>query len=271
MSSTDSGEPETGARTANQTVVASTPHLPEHQHLDSSPLLFDALSEANFSLAEALVAENRGLSFISAVHTNNTVLHAAVIANAPTKLIKALVDKGLDPNARNDMGRTPTYLACRHNVRTSTLRLLTENGGDINVRDSYTYTPLMSAAYNGGSLTLLKTMLELGADLKAQDQTNRSIPDFAREGHHEDIAYFLDQVAAGKHVHPSLAVQSPTKPSLEQSTSKDTKRTKVNKAVEGSPSPRSSEPSANEESGESQQKISAEVLSARDADPSNHA
>jgi hypothetical protein len=166
---------------------------PQHLHA-TSPLLFDAMCEENFSLAEALIDEDRGLKFVSTVHTNNTVLHAAVIHDAPTKLIKDLLDKGLDPNDRNDMGRSPTYLAARHNVRLSSLKLLVQRGGDLNIRDSYTYTPLMSASYNGGSLTLLQTMIDLGAKLDARDDLGRKPSDWAREGHHEDTAYFLDNV-----------------------------------------------------------------------------
>ena len=120
-----------------------------------SPLLFDALSERNFDLAEALIEENRGLQFVSQVHSANTVLHAAVFCDAPTRIIKLLVEKGADVNQGNDvrfaesilawgeeltcdmkMGRTPVYIAARHNVRLETMRYLISVGGDVNQRDN---------------------------------------------------------------------------------------------------------------------------------------
>jgi len=80
-----------------QTTSTTVTHDGHHD----SPLLFDALFEKNFSLAAALIAENRGLHYISAIHSNNSVLHIAVLNDAPLSLIKELIDRGLDANQRN--------------------------------------------------------------------------------------------------------------------------------------------------------------------------
>jgi len=90
-------------------------HLPStvnvvHQ-TPKSPLLFDALSEKNFSLAEALIDENRGLKFISAADENNSVLHTAVIHHAPLILIQKLLDKGADPNQPNLVSQAMLHIS----------------------------------------------------------------------------------------------------------------------------------------------------------------
>jgi len=169
------------------------PSVVAHQ-TPRSPLLFDAFSEHNFSLVEALIEENRGLLFVSHVQSGNTVLHAAVLHDAPTRIIKELVEKGADINRPNDMGRTPVYIAARHNVRIETMRYLISVGGDVNRRDNYEYTPLMASAYNGASLSLVAGLLALGGDMSMVDSQNRKARDWALEGQHGYIATFLDNI-----------------------------------------------------------------------------
>jgi len=157
-----------------------------------SPLLFDAIQDKNWSLAIAFIEENLGLGFESLSTQSNTVLHTAVLNNAPTEIVQMLLDKGLDVNRGNSMGRTPVYIAARHNVRISTMDLLIARGGDINKIDAYTYTPLMAAAYNGSSLALVGSLLRLGADANIKDNHQRTAAFWAKEGNFSEISTFLD-------------------------------------------------------------------------------
>jgi hypothetical protein len=69
----------------------------------TSALLFDAIMDSQWSVAEGLILEDRGLLFRSRVHDNNTVLQAACVKNAPTHLIELLLSKGLNVGERNDV------------------------------------------------------------------------------------------------------------------------------------------------------------------------
>jgi len=180
-------------RTAVPPPTAPPPPSPVHV-TPNSPLLFDALYERNFSLAFALAEENRGLLFVSGVESKNTVLHAAVLHDAPTEIVVLLVQKGCDVNARNQMGRTPVYIAARHNVRISTMKFLIKAGGNVNLTDNFSYTPLMASAYNGASLTLVGALLGLGAVIDLRDGHNRNAANWAEEGHHDQISVFLNNI-----------------------------------------------------------------------------
>jgi hypothetical protein len=159
-----------------------------------SPLLFDALNEKNWELAEALVCENHGLLYTSQVHNGNSVLHAAVLNNAPTHLVKMLLEKGADPNLNNGWNRTPVYIGARHNVQPETMRTLAGAGGDVNRIDRFQYTPLMASSYNGASLSLVGALLALGADRMTSDGMGKLAQDWATEGDNPEIATYLGNI-----------------------------------------------------------------------------
>ena len=52
----------------------------------------------------------------------------------------------------------------------------------------------MASSYNGASMSLVGALLALGANLNAVDQASRKASDWAREGHHSQIATFLDNI-----------------------------------------------------------------------------
>jgi hypothetical protein len=52
----------------------------------------------------------------------------------------------------------------------------------------------MASAYNGASLSLVGVLLQLGANINAEDQAHRKASAWAKEGHHDQIATFLDNI-----------------------------------------------------------------------------
>lgn len=169
--------------------------LPDVKHMaPKSPLLFDALSEKKWDLAEALISENHGLKYTSTHHNGVTVLHAAILYQAPTPLIRMLLERGLDPNMPNNWKRTPLYIAARHNVSPEVMHLLLAAGGDLNRRDDFQYTPLMASSYNGASLSLISRMLAMGARVSDVDNYGKRAVDWAAEGNHPEIVAYLSNI-----------------------------------------------------------------------------
>ena len=82
-------------------------------------------------------------------------------------VVKLLLEKGADTDAKDSGGRTPLLWATRQGHE-AIITLLLENGADINARDSEGQTPLMWAVGNGLETTV-ELLLEKGADVDTKD------------------------------------------------------------------------------------------------------
>lgn len=87
-------------------------------------------------------------------------------------VIRLLIQKGADPNAKNSDWETPLVIAIR-NRSIENIKALLENGADINAM-VHGFTPLMYAVGTGhkpGSVAVTKLLLEKGVDLniRAED------------------------------------------------------------------------------------------------------
>ena len=75
--------------------------------------------------------------------------------------VRALLDAGANPNAKNDAGATALLWAVDDAAKT---RLLIARGADVNARSLDGRTPLMVAAAQAGSSEVLTLLLDKGAD-----------------------------------------------------------------------------------------------------------
>ncbi|OBT78610.1 hypothetical protein VF21_02347 [Pseudogymnoascus sp. 05NY08] len=120
------------------------------------------------SLAVFLMVKHGADVHISSGYEERTPLHQAAIGGCP-KIIRFLIQKGVDVNARDWEERTPLHFAADKG-HIAAIRLLFENGADINAQDELGYTPLHLMARNGKpapdswSIPALKVMLELDAN-----------------------------------------------------------------------------------------------------------
>lgn len=79
--------------------------------------------------------------------SNMTVLHLAV-GEGDLAVMKRILDKGVEINALDSMGRTALHYAAK-SAKPETINLLLENGATINVRDNKRQTPIFWALRNG--------------------------------------------------------------------------------------------------------------------------
>ena len=112
---------------------------------------------------------------------------------ARTTTVRLLLDRGANvlAAARNYMKVQPLHAAVSSR-NPEIVALLLERGADPNARQQVGYTPLMGAAASG-KRTLVDPLLESGADpaLKAED--GKTAADVARDHGHPDLATELEK------------------------------------------------------------------------------
>ena len=77
-----------------------------------------------------------------------------------TEVVKALLEKGADVQAKNSHGVTPMHDACR-NGHVEVVMVLLEKGADVHAKDSGGYTPFRYARMYGHG-NMVKALLEKG-------------------------------------------------------------------------------------------------------------
>ena len=108
----------------------------------------------------------------------NTPLHRAAMRNGNADAITALLEAGADPNARDEGGDTPLNEAAYWGHADAITALL-EAGADPKARDEDGWTPLHLAAY-GGHADAIAALLEAGADPKARNNIDQTPFDMIR-------------------------------------------------------------------------------------------
>jgi ankyrin repeat protein len=101
-------------------------------------------------------------------YDGRTLLHAAAAALHSTNC-NLLLERGLDPNAQDNLGRTPLHLVVAQPQGVELARLLLSRGARVDIRDEQGLTPLLSAAPAS-----TKPLADKGADLAAQDKSGNS-------------------------------------------------------------------------------------------------
>ncbi|HXG91042.1 MAG TPA: ankyrin repeat domain-containing protein [Blastocatellia bacterium] len=99
--------------------------------------------------------------------TITALMRAALIGH--TQAIILLLDRGVDPNSKDESGRTPLMEAIFAG-HTDTIEALLERGADPNIADECGWTALMEAA-SKGHCEIVKLLLAHNADVNAR--TNR--------------------------------------------------------------------------------------------------
>ena len=107
------------------------------------------------------------------------LMYAAL--SGQTEVVKALLDKGEDVNAKDNEGRTALMFAAI-NQHSAVVSMLLDHGADANARANDGGTALMLAAC-GGATDIVRTLLSRGADVRGKfTMTDRTALVIAREG-----------------------------------------------------------------------------------------
>ncbi len=100
---------------------------------------------------------------------SRTALHYAAIGNVnldgKLEIVKFLVSKGADVNARDRNGCTPLHKTGRN---LETIKFLVSNGGDVNLQNANGETPLHCAVHDQYYF-IIKFLLSVGASVDVQD------------------------------------------------------------------------------------------------------
>jgi ankyrin repeat protein len=85
------------------------------------------------------------------------------------------ISKGVDVNAKNDIGRSPLNVAAVHNSNVDVLRVLISHGADIHSRSNDPGdSPLDSAAYYNPNLEVLSFLVSKGGDVNAKNNAGNT-------------------------------------------------------------------------------------------------
>jgi ankyrin repeat protein len=90
------------------------------------------------------------------------------VRDGETAKVMRLLDRGVDPNVGDDEGCTALHLAA--NFSPEIVRILVERGANVNARCIYGLTPL----HHAGSLEIAVFLVEHGADVNARDKNGRT-------------------------------------------------------------------------------------------------
>lgn len=123
------------------------------------------------SVAGAIDSEREGASPIDG--TGKTPLHWAAAYSPGQEAVKALIEEGVDVNARDNSGSTPLHEAAANNRNLGVVTALLDSGSAINVRAEDGKTPLHRAAEHSVSPDVVMALLDSGAHpaAKASDGT----------------------------------------------------------------------------------------------------
>jgi len=138
--------------------------------IDKSPL-YVATAKGHVHVVEFLLQQVADPSTV----VNDLLITASGYGS--TEVVRLLLERGANPNAKDKDGETPLHEAAK-NGHVDVVKLLLEKGADLNARDYMGRTPLHYAAENG-HVDVVKLLLEHGADFKKKDVGWRTPVDVA--------------------------------------------------------------------------------------------
>ncbi len=130
-------------------------------HGTPEDMLFRAAQTGDLAMAKALI--QRGVKVNARDQFGDTPLHWAA-GHGNTAVVRLLITHGADVNARDLHGETPLFGADNKAVSD----LLLEHGALLNDRDVLGQTPLDKAAWRG-RIPVIKSLIAHGADVNARD------------------------------------------------------------------------------------------------------
>lgn len=131
--------------------------------------------------------------FEGGYNRSQTPLSLAAI-HGHNDIVKLLIEKGANIEARYEGGQTPLLFAAEHG-QNHTIELLLQKGARIDVHDNRGRTLLLAAAEHGQNHTI-ELLVEKGASIAVEDNSGRTLLSLAAEqGHNSTIMLLLEKGA----------------------------------------------------------------------------
>lgn len=153
--------------------------------------IFTAAALGRLDQVEARVSEERSGYINETARDGFTPLQLACYFGREATALW-LMENGADIEAvaQNEQRIRPIHAAAA-NGNLVVLRALVERGADVNARQQQDFTPLHTAADRGDG-EMARLFLDHGADVSAQDASGRTAADIARERGHGALAGVLE-------------------------------------------------------------------------------
>lgn len=119
----------------------------------------EALHNGDFAPFDKAIEADRKLLNARGPEGSTPFMYAVVYGNADR--IERLIQKGADPNAKNDAGATALMWASTDLAKT---RVLLNHHADVNARSDDMHTPLIIASRKPGNVAVVKLLLDHGAN-----------------------------------------------------------------------------------------------------------
>jgi len=147
-------------------------------------LLHQAVRNQNNKMVKLLISKGADINAKNAYR--DTPLYLAVEKNNQ-KMVKLLISKGADINAKNRYdGTTPLHLAVEKNNK-EMVELLIAKGADINAKNKYGDTPLHLAVMNGRR-EIIGILIAKGANINARNNNGNTPVHQAAAFNYKDLA-----------------------------------------------------------------------------------
>lgn len=172
---------------------------------DDSPL-FEAVKKGDLAEVEALLA--KGADVNARDEIGRTPLHMAVMRGSKD-IVQLLLAKGANVNTKSTAGFTALHLASLHR---GVAELLLKMGADVNAKadGANGITPLHMAAQMTGAKDVAELLLDNGADINAKDTNGKTPLHLAVAQGKEEVAELLERVILKAMGNPRAALEQLT-------------------------------------------------------------